>query len=339
MIYKQSPYSIRALTHSQSLEVQMIRIETIAGGSERARWVWPADILRAGIGGSVWAENLNPLSTVRGAHTGLTADLQLRAHRLFHPGALCIWTHIYAHTNKRMQARTHGNARWNRERRWRVSPKLYHCQDMIRYPACSVWSTYVRSDSLFNRSPAWLRDKTAFLQNALWLRGKELSMRNKMHMCDWVDSFSLVNCSRKREKRPSTQDSRKNVMMGKVNAYCTWDLFVIHANILYIRWGNYVSFCNLRCQRTDFCPCLGCYGRQRECATFHAFNCTLIDKLLNQRKKNIWCENNTCYWCKSDWAPSSCWLTEAARTGEKLCVWFRSHLLRGTWRAALPVPR
>lgn len=36
---------------------------------------------------------------------------------------------------------------------------------------------------------------------------------------------------------------------------------------------------------TDFSSCLGYYGRERECATFHAFNCTLIDKLLKQRKK------------------------------------------------------
>lgn len=66
-------YSINTLTHAQfqSCEVQMNRIEMIAAGCKQARWVWPADILRAGIGGSVWAEHLYPLSTARGSPHGL----------------------------------------------------------------------------------------------------------------------------------------------------------------------------------------------------------------------------------------------------------------------------
>lgn len=55
-----------------------------------------------------------------------------------------MYGHIYIHVNKHthfhsvhtlVRYRKYTQARCNPERRWRVNPQLYHCQDMIRYPA------------------------------------------------------------------------------------------------------------------------------------------------------------------------------------------------------------
>lgn len=101
MMYKQSSTYHLLLRHTRTHTHNHMRCKwtewrQIAVGCKQAGLVWPADMLRAGIGGSVWAEHLSPLSTVRRAHTGLTADLQLHERRLSHPGALCMATYIFA---------------------------------------------------------------------------------------------------------------------------------------------------------------------------------------------------------------------------------------------------
>lgn len=97
MMYKQSSTYHLLLRHTHNhMRCKWTQWRQIAVGSKQAGLVWPADMLRAGIGGSVWAEHLSPLSTVRRAHTGLTADLQLLERCLSHPGALCMATYIFA---------------------------------------------------------------------------------------------------------------------------------------------------------------------------------------------------------------------------------------------------
>ncbi len=100
MMYKQSSTHHLHLWHTHThthnhMRCKWTQRRQIAVGCKQAGLVWPADMLRAGIGGSVWAEHLSPLSTVRRAHMGLTADLQLPERRLSHPGALCMATYIF----------------------------------------------------------------------------------------------------------------------------------------------------------------------------------------------------------------------------------------------------
>lgn len=131
---------------------------------------WPA---------AAWALSVSSRCTMYG-HIYIRVNKHTHLH--------CIYTHSYAIANTHTQdAIVNAGGEWTHNC---ITAKIWSgIQHMC------VWSTYVHSDSLFNRSPAWLRDRTAFLQNALWLQGKELSIPNKMHMCDWSDSF--VNCSRK----------------------------------------------------------------------------------------------------------------------------------------------
>ncbi len=138
-----------------------------------------------------------------------------------------------------------------------------------------VCSTYVRSDSLFNRSPAWLRDRPAFLQNALWLQGKELSIPNKMHMCDWSDSF--VNCSRKEIRKENRAWMTIENNPGGGGMYMT---SVRHSQRSYVAQWDCYHLGVFRCQLTVFCPYLACFKQTgggggiggSERATFHALN-------------------------------------------------------------------